>query len=89
MTNYEEIKLFLEKNPKARERMYKNKAIGYIISKKFNGSNWGDLVGEVLTSDRSWRKVLEENPHLRGKDYASKDRLEKEKQLELGYNVTL
>ncbi len=46
-----------------------------------------DLIGECLTADRAWRKVLEENPDLRGSDYSNKDELETAKKQELGYNV--
>ncbi len=46
-----------------------------------------DIVGEILSLDRKWRKILEENPELRGQDYGEKEILEVEKQRELGYNI--
>ncbi len=88
---------YLKTEPRARERKNKNRAIGNIITKKYL-SNINpdriekgaieDMVGEILSMDRQWRKILEENPDLRGSDYKDKDRLEEEKQLELGYGAT-
>lgn len=102
---------YLVKEPKARERANKNRAIGNLIGKKYGKPVYNmptgnpnltqfshfdfdvnitkeviaDLVGEVLTADRAWRKVLEANPELRGNDYNEKEKLELEAQLKLGY----
>lgn len=40
---------------------------------------------EASSLDRQWRKILAENPKLRGSDYGDKKDLEEEKMLELGY----
>lgn len=91
MTLYEKIKYYLEGEPKARERSNKNRAIGNLISKQYgleiDKAKMSDMVGEILSADRAWRKVLEENESLRGSDYQMKDELEINKQRELGYNI--
>jgi hypothetical protein len=81
---------YLKKEPKARERKNKNRAIGNVILEKYHTGQYSkevmaDIVGEVLTLDRQWRKILEENPDLRGADYDEKTILEQKKMLELGY----
>lgn len=86
-----EIKQLLEKYPKARERRFKNDALGWIIKEKYGlkirTDRMADIVGDVLNFDRSWRRCLEIFPELRGKDYNSKDKLEREYQKSLGYNT--
>lgn len=90
---------YLKQEPRARERKNKNRAIGNVITQKYWTSfkdgklifeindkrKVDDMVGEILSLDRKWRKILEENPDLRGSDYKDKERLEQEKQIELGY----
>lgn len=84
---------YLKNQPLARERKNKNRAIGNLCRDKYfpnsdlNKDRMEDMVGEILSLDRKWRKILEENPDLRGTDYGDKDELEVEKQRELGYNV--
>lgn len=83
---------YLKQEPRARLRANKNRAIGNILQKKhfytenISRDKMANLVGEILTLDRQWRKILEENPELRGTDYSKKDILEQEKMLELGYS---
>ena len=93
---------YLKSEPRARERKNKNRAIGNLAWNQYShniGDNMGvrviadknkiiDMVGEVLSLDRKWRKILEENPDLRGTDYQDKARLEEEKLQELGYGQT-
>ena len=85
------LKQLLETQPKARERSNKNRAIAHVILKKYNieidKGMLSDIVGEVLTLDRQWRKLLEDNPELRGLDYGEGKRLAQEKVLSLGYEV--
>ncbi len=85
------LKDLLEQEPKARERKYKNRAIAKIIQSKYtiqiSTSALQEIVGEVLTLDRSWRKTLEDNPHLRGTDYKDKDELEQKAMINLGFSV--
>lgn len=80
---YETVKQYLEEQPSARERKNKNRAICNLMIKKYIQ----EMVGDILSADRAWRKVLEENPNLRGSDYADKEELELQKQRELGYPV--
>jgi len=81
---------YLKQEPRARERANKNRALGNLIAKEYgleiDKSKMADIVGEVLSLDRKWRKILEENPDLRGSDYDKKEILEQEKMLELGYS---
>lgn len=87
---------YLKQQPKARERKNKNRAIGNLILEKYklndiayinvmSKEQASDMVGEILSLDRKWRKILEENPELRGTDYGDKEMLAQEKQIELGY----
>lgn len=82
---------YLKQEPRARERKNKNRAIGYIVRNKYDlvciidKEMMADMIGEILSLDRKWRKILEENPELRGTDYKDKDLLEEKKLQELGY----
>ena len=99
---------YLQEEPKARERVNKNRAIGNLLGMKFgkpiynlkdnakefdhfefkvSRQDMAELIGEVLSADRAWRKTLEENPSLRGSDYKEKSQLEADAKAELGYNV--
>lgn len=92
MTKYDEVKILLENEPKGRERKYKNKAVAYLIRKKYqqmfqiDNDLVADILAEAYTLDRAWRQVVSENEHLRGSDYEDKEILEQEAMLELGYN---
>lgn len=90
--NYQElIEKALEKFPWFRERKDKNLGIAKLIVMKFhpwlagNEDKLADLVVLAGSLDRAWRKALQDNPSLRGKDYDDKVVLEQEKQLDLGY----
>lgn len=82
------VKLILT-NPKARERKYRNKAVGSVIIKKYGLSidqeTMAQIVKDIENGTRSWRAFLEENPKYRGSDYGDKVKLEQAHQLELGY----
>lgn len=90
---------YLKQEPRARERKNKNRAIGNVILEKYSSqfplysdtkedkAKMADIVGEILSLDRKWRKILEENPDLRGSDYKEKDKLEEDYQKSLGYNI--
>jgi len=79
--------------PKARERKNKNRAIKHILAKKYPSLRSIDpgvlqeAVKKSQSLDRSWRKLLEENPKLRGKDYDNKQEQERVSKHRLGYNV--
>lgn len=91
MTKYDEVKALLEKEPKGRLRANKNKAVAYLLRKKYqqlfqiDNNLVADIIAEASSLDRAWRQVLQENENLRGIDYNQKEELEELKQLELGY----
>ena len=82
---------FLTQHPTARERKYKNLVNATILKEMFTELQDVDRkkLAEALkvsqSVDRAWRKVTEENPHLRGKDYNEKGELELTAQRSLGY----
>ena len=90
---------YLKENEIGRERSNKNKVIAKLAWEKYHSiedtedggyeilpkNHMADMVGEILSLDRKWRKILEENEDLRGTDYKEKDILEQNKMLELGY----
>jgi len=89
---YEEIKKYLEKSKSARERKNKNKFLAWFIYNKFQlwtepitQEKLEDIIVKASDYDRFWRKVLEENPSLRGSDYGDKQKVEQEKQIQFGY----
>ena len=87
-----ELLNYLKQEPRARLRRNKNRAIGNLMSEKYESQlllskeMMADMVGEILSLDRKWRKILEENPELRGSDYKDKEILEQEAQIKLGYD---
>lgn len=90
----EEVKAKLIKHPEYRERRKKAEFVARWLRLKYPtilGSiekvkTIEDMVDEVINVERYWRKVLQENPELRGKDYQSKKAVEEEKMLDLGYH---
>lgn len=84
-----ELTNYLEVQPLARERKNKARAIGNVLIQKYNLDISKDfmmeIVADAVNADRMWRKILEERPDLRGKDYDDKEVLEQQKQVELGY----
>ena len=87
--DYETIKRYLEKEPKARERRNKNRALGNLIIAHYHvplpKETMEEIVGQILNADRYWRMVTKDNEHLRGSDYKTKDTVEKNFQNALGY----
>lgn len=86
----ESLEKFLEAEPKARERGNKHRTIANLILRRYRTLDMdkgllADIVGEVLSTDRMWRKVLEEREDLRGSDYDEGKILAQRKQIELGY----
>lgn len=86
-----DIKKDLTGHPALRERKNKNRYIAIKLERKYHtGLSTEALVNIIIDSssmDRAWRKVLQDNPELRGTDYGDKDELEEKKVLELGYNL--
>ncbi len=83
------IQEYLESTPNFRERSRKNAGIAWILKEKYSleidVSRLEAVITDASTMDRQWRKALQDNPHLRGKDYGDKDELEEATQKALGY----
>lgn len=95
MTNvYEQMQSLLTSNEKARERKNKGRAIRILLIEKYPAlkSVPKEVMLKAIKSmesyDRAWRKVTQENPHLRGRDYYQKHELEDAKKTELGYRTS-
>lgn len=89
---FDRVRSLLEKEPRARERKNKNRAIGFIIRGLYPITLKGvdkemvmAIVKQANTLDRVWHKVKEEHPALRGSDYKRKNQEEQEEQEALGY----
>lgn len=91
---YDELKNYLQKQPLARERVNKDRAIVNLLLERYprladiDKLILIDFVKDHNSYDRAWRLVTAENPELRGKDYKDKRILEERKKLELGYTPT-
>lgn len=89
----EEIKQKLIKYPEYRERRKKAEFLAKWLRHKYPTllgnierlSTIESMVDEVISAERYWRKVLQDNPELRGSDYSSKDKIVQEVQIGLGY----
>ncbi len=80
----------LETDEKFRERRGKDKGLVQLLSAKYpmilmfaqqNGVSIESMIAmfqDYSSMDRIWRKVLEERPEIRGKDYGDKSQLEYE-----------
>lgn len=85
------LKNYLKDNPRGRERRNKVRCISNVIQKyhpSVSDLPWevmSDIVDEIIAYERYWRKILLENPELRGKDYETKRSVVQRKQIELGY----
>ena len=84
-----ELKPLLEKSLTFRERSQKDVCLAKLLIQKYNLDIEPERLKHVLqeynTLDRNWRKILNENEHLRGTDYGEKQGLEERKLTELGY----
>ena len=95
----DEIEKYLEVEPRARERSNKDTAIVNVLLRRnplLAKAIEQDLISKAMlvtfvqnhnSMDRAWRKILEERPELRGKDYNNKEELEQDVQAQLGYPV--
>ncbi len=90
-TIQDKVKKYLEIYPQARERKNRAKAVYRILGYVVGYEPVLDLVGfgrhwsTLQSINRQILKVQELYPNLRGTDYEDKERLEQEKQIELGY----
>lgn len=91
MTAIESMAKYLVDKPKARERRYKDLAMAHRLVRRYGLDIEPQTLREVLqdygTMDRAWRKVLQDNPELRGSDYEKGYELAVKKMDELGYDV--
>lgn len=91
MKNNELIKSRLSDFTWFRERKNKNFGIAKLLIRLYNlnidPKTLEEVIVEASSLDRMWRKTLQDNPHLRGSDYESKEILEQNKEIELGYEV--
>jgi hypothetical protein len=87
----EKVLNYLKTEPKFRERKSKNRGIVNLLISMYPVLNQIDkdlltkVVKEYASMDRIWRKILEENENLRGRDYGQKEILEQESMLNLDY----
>lgn len=88
---YEIVKNYLRIEPKARERYMHQRGMVNILLNKYpelkqiSKDKLVRFCHEFESYCRIWRKVLSENPELRGEDYYTKDVVEQLKLTELGY----
>lgn len=92
MTTLDYMTDILKDHPFTRERVNKNKTVARMLQKKYPNElehislqRIEDMIVDAHNLDRAWRKVLQDNPSLRGSDYEEKVVLEQKKELELGY----
>lgn len=95
----DEIILTLQVNNWFRERKNKDRGMVRLLMNRYPGlrmviergviteDNIVEIVRDYASMDRMWRQATEQNPELRGTDYETKVKMEKQKQAELGYNV--
>lgn len=82
---------YLTEQPLARERKWKNHALGSILRRKYGiedfitQTSMAELLKDFSSLNRQWRKILRDHPQLRGNDYQEKADLMAHKRSELGY----
>lgn len=86
------VKQWLQEFPAMRERREKDRYLFALVLKHHGipltpelKAKAHDIMGDLLSADRQWRKVLEEHPELRAKDYDDGERLSQEYQIAIGY----
>lgn len=90
-TREDVLRRYLEDTPKARERVNKVRAICNLLQKNHPSIQgipkdlMTEIIEEALAFDRYWRKLLSENPALRGSDYETKKKVVQRAQINLGY----
>lgn len=88
---YEDILNYLKEEPKARERRLHQRGMvnlllqDYPELKEIPKDKLVEFCHSFESYCRIWRKVLEENPEVRGKDYDTKRIVEENYQIGLGY----
>jgi len=99
MTLKNQVKEYLENEPRARERRNKDRALANLLLKRHpklqnaldeRKMNKDDLIAIMQDFDslnRFWRLILMENPELRGSDYDTKDKMESKHLGLIGYRL--
>lgn len=88
---YERIKKYLMGEARARERTLHQRGIvnlllqDYPELKQIPKAKLVNFCHDFESHCRVWRKVLEENPELRGADYDTKEVVEQDYMLKIGY----
>ena len=88
---YERIKNYLIAEPRARERTLHQRGMVNLLLEDYPElqeipkDKLVDFCHDFESYCRIWRKVLSENPELRGKDYDTKEIIEQEYQMKIGY----
>lgn len=93
MTSHQ-VKQWLTEYAEMRQRKNKDKYLFALVLKHHGieltqqlKAKAHDIMGDLLSADRQWRKVLEENPELRANDYNDGEKLSQEWQLNNGYEM--
>lgn len=89
MTVYETIKSYCLREPKARERRNRSRAICNLLTEKYRLTDDKQKLIEAFEDyesySRLFRMVQMENPETRGQDYEDGKELAQKKQIDLGY----
>jgi len=94
MTLKQQIKQLLEREPDARERKNRSRAVWYILSMRFSKihdtdsiskHDFQDVFPEILSIVRTINQLQQFDVTLRGGDYEDGKILSQRKQIELGY----
>lgn len=82
----------IKQNKKARERLYVNRTVAYVMKQKhphvFENIPTDKMeyyVLQILKLNRQWRRIMQLEPDLRGRDYSYKKIAEQKEQIRLGY----
>ena len=73
---------YLKEDVRFRERTNKNSGIANLIMKKYGiiipKEKRNDIIGDILTADRSWRDILSDHKELQGQDYSEGAKIEQD-----------
>ena len=88
---YEDVLRKLEENIDFRERKNRMQVIATLLIEKYHinaePSRVKAIIEDANSMDRYWRLILADRKDLQGKDYDTKQKVEQEKQIELGYEA--
>jgi hypothetical protein len=91
MKLYDQVKSYLEREPRARERRNKDNGLVNVLIERYPALEnidkkiLIDFVKDYDSANRYWRLILKEREDLRGKDYKDKEYLSQDFQSNLGY----